>query len=79
MPGGKKIQSPHSWPSHSLTASSSTPNLCPGLSSQEIGLPQEWSLVEEDSDEPQVSWGFLLFYKCPALQNSVGFHSPSFS
>ncbi|KAF5929535.1 hypothetical protein HPG69_007290 [Diceros bicornis minor] len=40
------------------------------LPSQETGLPQEWSSVEEDdeSEDPQVSWGFLplLQMPCPA-------------
>ncbi|XP_006915979.1 small integral membrane protein 17 [Pteropus alecto] len=33
-----------------------------GLSSQETGLPQEWSLVEEDSEESQ---GFVEWPKAP--------------
>lgn len=51
-----------------------------GLSSSEPGLAQEWNAVEGDeSEDSQVSWGFLLFHRCPPtpLQTSAG--GPSFS
>lgn len=37
-----------------------------GLSSSEPGLAQEWNAVEGDeSKDSQVSWGSLLFHRCP--------------
>ncbi|KAM9755785.1 small integral membrane protein 17-like isoform 4-T7 [Dama dama] len=49
--------------------------------SPETVLPQEWSSVEEDdeSEDPQVSWGSLPPLMRPSLQFSVDCHSPFLS
>jgi hypothetical protein len=46
------------------------------LSSQETGVPQEWSSVEEDdeSEDSQVWWEILSFSRCLIMKTSVGCH-----
>lgn len=53
----------------------------PDPPSPEAALPQEWSSVEEDdeSEDPQVSWGSLPLLMRPPLQFSVDCHSPFLS